>query len=201
MTAHSSTTDDDPTVPVTTPAPRRKRPAAPKPVGPRAEPTTEPTRADRIEITQGGLHTAEAGSISVNQGGMSVAYADAIDITQGGIGRAQATDIAVSQGGIGLAQGEKVSVDRGLVGAAFGGETRLTQSMSNVVMGGEMTVDQSLVGSIMSGHVTVRQPSAIGVVIAGRVEGSIRPILDWRGAAAFGAAFAVVMAVLRRSRR
>jgi hypothetical protein len=160
----------------------------------------EPTRAERIEINQGGLHTAEAGSISVHQGGMSNAYADAIDITQGGIGRARATDIAVSQGGIGLAQGDKVSVDQGLVGAAFGTETRLVQSMSNVAMGTETTVDQSIVGTIVAGHVTVRQPSAIGILIAGRIEGSVRPILDWRGAAALGAAFALVMGLLRRAR-
>jgi len=161
----------------------------------------EPTRADRIEINQGGLHSAEAGSISVRQGGISIANADTIDITQGGIGRARASDIAVSQGGVGFAQADKVSVDRGGIGAAFGRETRLVQSMSNVVMGNETTVDQSLVATLVSGHVTVRQPSAIGVLIAGRIEGSVRPILDWRGAAAFGAAFAVVYGIVRRARR
>jgi hypothetical protein len=161
----------------------------------------EVTRADRIEITQGGLYSAEAGSITVRQGGMSVANAETIEIRQGGIMRARATDIAVSQGGVGIAQGDKVSLDRGMIGAAFGGETRLVQSMSNVVMGNETTVDQSIVGAIVGSQVTVRQPSAIGVLIAGRVNGSIRPILDWRGAAAFGAVFAVVYGIVRRARR
>jgi hypothetical protein len=94
-----------------------------------------------------------------------------------------------------------VSLERGVIGAAFGKEAHLVQSMSNVVMGGETTVDQSLVGTMVSGHVTVRQPSAIGVLIAGRVEGSVRPILDWRGAIAFGAAYALVRGILHRSRR
>ena len=159
------------------------------------------TRADRIVINQGGIYEAEAGSISVHQGGMSIANAETIDIRQGGIGRARAGGIAVSQGGVGLAQADKVSLDRGMIGAAFGQETRLVQSMSNVVMGSETTVDQSLVGAMVSGNVTVRQPSAIGILIAGRVEGSVRPILDWRGAIAFGAAYAVVVGILRRARR
>jgi len=172
-----------------------------RPAAPPSASGIEPTRADRIEISQGGLDTAEAGSISVHQGGVSTAYADAIDINQGGIGRAKAKDIAVTQGGIGIAQGDKVSLDRGAIVAAFGRETRLVQSMSNTAIGGEMTIDQSIVGSIVSGRVTVRQPSAIGVVIAARVEGTVRPILDWRGAAAFGAVFALVLGILRRGRR
>jgi hypothetical protein len=163
--------------------------------------TAEPTRADRIVISQGGIYKAEAGSISLHQGGMSIANADTIDITQGGIGRARAGGITVSQGGVGLAQADRVSLERGMIGAAFGQETRLVQSMSNVVMGGETTVDQSLVGTMVSGQVTVRQPSAIGILIAGRVEGSVRPILDWRGALAFGAAYALVLGILRRARR
>ena len=196
--------EGDPTMTADTPSVKTTRAKATTSGRPAAPPTTldeEPTRADRIEISQGGLHTAEAGSISVRQGGMSNAYADSIDINQGGIGRAKADDIAITQGGIGLAQGDKVSLDRGVIGAAFGRETRLVQSMSNTVMATDTTIDQSVVGSIVGGRVTVRQPSAIGVIIAGRVEGTLRPILDWRGAAAFGAAFALVFGILRRARR
>lgn len=156
------------------------------------------TRPDRIELTQGGIHDAEAGSISVTQGGISVATAEAIDIRQGGIGRASATDIAVSSGGVGLAQGDTISLDRGFMGAAFGGETRVVQSMAQFVGGNDAIVDQSLVMTMLAAKVTIRQPSAIGVLVAGRVEGSVRPILDWRGALAFGAAFALVARIVRR---
>jgi hypothetical protein len=168
---------------------------------PSVDSATEPTRAERVVISQGGIYEAEAGSISLHQGGMSIANAETIDITQGGIGRARAGSITVNQGGVGIAQADNVSLERGMIGAAFGQETRLVQSMSNVVMGGETTVDQSLVGTLVGGSITVRQPSAIGILIAGRVEGSIRPILDWRGALAFGAAYALVVAILRRGRR
>jgi hypothetical protein len=216
MTARSTTTDDNIDSPIDADATQVPDPAGDAPTtkvtrarattvgragGPPTPSEEEPTRADRIEISQGGLYSAEAGSISVHQGGMTNAHADTIDVTQGGIVRAQGTDIAVTQGGIGLAQGGKVSLDRGLIGAAIGGETHLVQSLSNTVMGAEATVDQSIVGTIMGGRVTVRQPSAIGVLIAGTVEGSIRPILDWRGAAVFGAVFAVVLGFVRRGRR
>ena len=93
---------------------------------------------------------------------------------------------------------DTVSLDRGFLGVALGRESRVIQSLANLVGASEATVDQSLVGSVVGGRVTVRQPSAIGVLIAGRVEGSVRPIIDWRGALAFGVAVGVLARVLRR---
>jgi hypothetical protein len=145
--------------------------------------TSEPTRSDRIDITQGGITTATA---------------DAIDVQQGGIVRATATDIAVTNGGIVLAQGDSVSLDRGFAVGTVGGETRVVQSAANIVGGRDAMIDQSLVMSLLAEKVTIRQPSVIGVLIANRVEGTVRPILDWRGALAFGAAFAVIARLLRR---
>ncbi len=160
--------------------------------------TGEVTRADRIEITQGGIREARAGSISLNEGGITTATAETIDIHYGGIVRATASDIAVADGGIVLAQGETVSLDRGVLGAGMGGELRVVQSAANLVGARDAIVDQSLVMSVIGADVTIRQPSAIGVLIAGRVEGSVRPILDWRGALAFGAAFAIISGIFRR---
>ena len=91
-----------------------------------------------------------------------------------------------------------MSLDRGVLGAAMGGEVRVVQSAANLVGARDTIVDQSLVMSVIGADVTIRQPSAIGVLIAGRVEGSVRPILDWRGALAFGAAFALISTILRR---
>ena len=160
--------------------------------------TTEPTRSDRIDITRDGLHEVHAGSITLSEGGITTATADAIDIQQGGIVRATATDIAVTNGGIVLAQGDSVSLDRGFAVGAVGGETRVVQSAANIVGGRDAMIDQSLVMSLLAEKVTIRQPSVIGVLIANRVEGTVRPILDWRGALAFGAAFGVIARLLRR---
>jgi hypothetical protein len=38
-------------------------------------------------------------------------------------------------------------------------------------------------------------------MLAQRVEGDVRALLDWRAAAAFGAAFGFVAALVRRGRR
>jgi hypothetical protein len=159
-------------------------------------------RADRVEIMQGGADRVEAGSVSVNQGGIGNATAQAIDVHQGGIGRARATDIAVSSGSIGLAQGDRVSLEMGAIGAAVGRDVRVTQAISGFVAArGQATVDQSLVSTLIGDHVTIRQPSAILVLIAGRVDGSVRPLLDWRGALAAGAVAGVVLGLLRLGRR
>ncbi len=128
--------------------------------------------------------------------------AEAIDIHQGGIGTAQAEDIAVSQGGIGFARGGRISLEMGAIGAAVAdGDARVTQSVAGVVAGNEAIVDQSLVNTLVAARVTVRQPSAILVLLAGRVDGTVRPLLDWRGALAAGAAAGLVMSLLRRARR
>jgi hypothetical protein len=97
-----------------------------------------------------------------------------------------------------LAQGDTVSLDRGFAVGTLGGETRVVQSAANIVGGRDTIIDQSLVMSVLAEKATIRQPSVIGVLIANRVEGTVRPILDWRGALAFGAAFAVVARILRR---
>jgi hypothetical protein len=159
-------------------------------------------RADRVEITQGGADRVEATTVSITQGGIGTADARTIDVRQGGIGRASATDIAVSQGGIGFARGERVTLEMGAVGAAIGDEVRVTQSTAGYVAArGDATVDQSLVSTLIADRVTFRQPSAVLVLIARQVDGTVRPLLDWRGALAAGAVAGIVIGLLRRGRR
>ena len=162
----------------------------------------ELVRADRVEISQGGAGSVEATTVSITQGGIGTADARTIDIRQGGIGRASGTDIAVSQGSIGFAQGERVSLEMGAIGAAIGDDVRVTQSMSGFVGArGEATVDQSLVSTLVADHVTIRQPSAVLLLIAHQVDGTVRPLLDWRGALAAGAVAGILLGLLRMGRR
>jgi hypothetical protein len=161
-----------------------------------------PVRAELVEISQGGAGRVEATSVSISQGGIGTADARTIDVRQGGIGRASATDIAVSAGSIGFAQGERVSIEMGGVGVAIGDDVRVTQSMSGFVAArGEATVDQSLVSTLIADRVTIRQPSAVLVLIARQVDGTVRPLLDWRGAAALGAVAGLVIGIFRVGRR
>jgi hypothetical protein len=166
-----------------------------------AAPSPDTLRADRVEITQGGADRVEAASVSVSQGGIGTAVATTVEVRQGGIGQASATDIALSQGGIGFARGGRVSLEMGGIGAAVADEVRVTQAMANIVAArGAVTVDQSLVSTLIGYRVTLRQPSAVLLLVAGRVEGSVRPLLDWRGGLAAGAAAGLVIGLFRLGR-
>ena len=161
-----------------------------------------PVRADRVEITQGGADRVEAGSVAVTQGGIGTAVATTVDVHQGGIGQASATDVALSQGAIGYARGDRVSLEMGAIGAAIGDDVRVTQAMAQLVAArGDVTIDQSLVSTLIGYRVAIRQPSAVLLLIAGRVDGSVRPLLDWRGGLAAGVAAGIVLGLFRVGRR
>ena len=161
-----------------------------------------PVRADRVEITQGGADRVEAESVAVTQGGIGTAVATTVDVRQGGIGQASATDVALSQGAIGYARGDRVSLEMGAIGAAIGDDVRVTQAMAQLVAArGDVTVDQSLVSTLIGYRVAIRQPSAVLLLIAGRVDGSVRPLLDWRGGLAAGVAAGIVLGLFRVGRR
>ena len=197
--APESTAAPEPTV---APQPTKPKVTAARVKTSDAAPPPDTVRADRVDITQGGAAHVEATSVSITQGGISTAEATTIDIRQGGIQRATATDIAVSQGAIGMAQGDRVSLEMGAAGVAIGDEVRVTQSMAGYVLArGDATVDQSLVSTLIADRVTLRQPSAVLVLIARQVDGSVRPLLDWRGALAAGAAAGLVLGLFRSTRR
>jgi hypothetical protein len=164
----------------------RPRAATTKPAA-TPEPRPEPDRPTTVSIVQGGIERATA---------------DAIDIHQGGIGRATAKDIAVSSGGIGYAHGERVSVEMGGIGLVHApGEARLTQGGAGLVVARDVTIDQSLISTLVADRVTIRQPSAVLVLIARQVDGTVRPLLDWRGAIVAGAVAGVLIGLIRRGRR
>jgi hypothetical protein len=62
----------------------------------------------------------------------------------------------------------------------------------------EATFEQGILGTLVAEQVTVRQPSFVGLLIAGRVDGDVKTLLDWRGALAAGAVIGVLVGLLRR---
>lgn len=140
-------------------------------------------------------------SLTLHQASLQEATARAIDIRQGAVGRATADDIAISQGAIGFARGDRVSVEMGAIGGAIGGEVRLTQAAAGTILAREARIEQAGVRTIIANHVHVERTTGVLFLIARRVDGDVRAILDWRGALAFGAAFGVVASLLRRRSR
>ena len=55
----------------------------------------------------------------------------------------------------------------------------------------EAHIDQALIGTVIAGQARFERNAGTLVLIAGRVEGNVRTLLDWRGALALGAAIGV----------
>jgi len=137
---------------------------------------------------------------SVRDRSVAEVNATNVDVTRGGIGRVRAVDVAVSQGGIGLAQGDRVSVEMGGIGAALAGELRVTQGGVGSVLARDVHVEQSVVRTVVANNVHFERTTGVLVLLARRVEGDVRAVLDWRAALAFGAAFGIVTSIFRRRR-
>ena len=84
------------------------------------------------------------------------------------------------------------------MGAAIAREANLHQAYARSVLAQEVRVDQGLVGTMFTGRATFDRPSAVLMLIAGRVDGPVKALLDWRAALAFGAAFGLLVGITRR---
>ena len=115
----------------------------------------------------------------------------------GGIGALEAEEVLVQWGGIGAARAERVGVEFGSVGAALAGELHVSQGFAGSVVAREATVGQGIVRTLIAQRVTVTRPTGVLVMIAARVEGEVRPVLDWRGALVAGLAIGLVSAAAK----
>ena len=156
------------------------------------------TTARVINIEQGGLDVARAERVSVNRGGITTVDATTVELRQGGISRVDARDVSVHQGGIAIARADRVTTDMGAIALAVSGETKLQRSFARAMFARDVTVDQGAVWNLAAGRVTFQRQGFAGIVIAGRVDGEVRAILDWRGAIAMGAVAGILVGLLRR---
>jgi hypothetical protein len=82
----------------------------------------------------------------------------------------------------------------------MGGEVNVTQGYLGPTLARDVRLDQAFARAVVAGNVSFGPRSGAFIVVAGRVEGSLRPILDWRGGLALGAAFGLVAGVVRAAR-
>lgn len=127
---------------------------------------------DNVDIHNGGARDIDANTVSITQGGARDIDATTVTINQGGAARIRADELNVSQGGVGLARTERLTLQEG--GTAF---------------------------AVIADSATLDPDTSVFLLIAGSAKGDVRPVMDWRGAAAFGASFALVLGLLRRARR
>ena len=82
--------------------------------------------------------------------------------------------------------------------AAVAGEARMSQGYARLVVAREANVEQGLIGTLITGKATIQRSTGVFLLVAGRVDGPVKAVLDWRGGLAFGAAFGLFWALLRR---
>ncbi|CAN5690176.1 hypothetical protein BH23CHL7_BH23CHL7_13860 [soil metagenome] len=126
--------------------------------------------------------TAAAGSVAqqgdvraehveIIQGGANTIDAQTVSIQQGGAASVRASKLLINQGGVALARVRRLSLREGSTAAAIYADEANVSGGSNVLL-----------------------------LIARNVTGDVRPLLDWRAAAAVGAGFGLVVSLLRRRR-
>jgi hypothetical protein len=178
--------------------------AAPKPRAAASAPLNEAgengvaQRPANVSITQGGADNVEGDRVSIMQGGATNVTARSVEVRQGAIARADADDIKVTMGAVALARADRVNVEMGGMGIAIAREAHLTQGAARSVIAREVRVDQGLVGTTFAGKVTFERPSPVFLLVAGKTEGQVRAMFDWRGALAFGLLFGAIVGILRR---
>jgi hypothetical protein len=184
-----------------TPAPSkrtRKRVAAPEPAD--ALPPAQ-ERQPAAAPVGGAIPAVDVSSLRVERGGIAEATAGSVEVHLGGIGRLEADEVYVHWGGVGAGRADRMSVEFGSVGAAAAGDLRITQGFASNILARDAVVEQGIVRTLIAQRVTFTRPSAVLVMLAGQVSGEVRPLLDWRGALAAGAAFGLVSALVKVLRR
>jgi hypothetical protein len=128
--------------------------------------------AENVDIRSGGARDIDATSVSITQGGARDIDATTVTINQGGAATIRADDVDLSRSGAGVVRADHVTIQEG--SSAF---------------------------AVIADDATLESETSVFLLIAGSTQGEVNPVLDWRGAAALGAGFALVLGLLRRIRR
>ncbi|MBI3752219.1 MAG: hypothetical protein HY263_11265 [Chloroflexi bacterium] len=131
----------------------------------------------------------------------SAIEADRVEIRQAALGRADAREVEVIQGAIGGVRADHVSVRQGIVGGSVTGSLEVNQGIARTVFANRATVSQSFARTVIANEVQVTKATGIGLLIARHVEGDVKVLLDWRGAAIMGAVGGLVAGLVRTARR
>jgi hypothetical protein len=168
----------------TTPKPRRKR-------TPRASAAVVDVSAVSSAVT--------APAPAVSEDGAPI-QADHVEVWMGAVGRVDSERLEVDRGAIGAARAGTVDIRQGALGGALADRVSIRQSFARSLIAREAVVEQSVVRTLVAAEVRLQNATGVGILIARKVVGDVRVLLDWRGALAFGAAFGLVAGLVGRIR-
>ena len=126
--------------------------------------------------------------------------AESVDLRMSAVGRVDARQVSVAQGAIGLARAEHVTVERGALAGALAEQVKVDRSYARSIVARQVSIDRGAARVVIAADVRTSQ-TAVMFLVARKVAGDVRVLLDWRGAVAFGAAAGLVMAIVSRARR
>ena len=106
----------------------------------------------------------------------------------------------MSFGGIGAVRADRVSVELGGIGAVAAREVQLGPGGAGMIVAQDVQIGQSIVRSVVARDVTLNRGAMAGIVLAGRVDGDGRALIDGRAAVIAGTIFALAWVILRRLR-
>ncbi len=109
--------------------------------------------------------------VEISQGGANSIDAGSVSIRQGGAGRVVAEHVEVTQGGIAVARTDRLDLGEG--GSAF---------------------------AVLAERATIGEGGKVFLLLARNASGDVRPLLDWRAAAAIAGGLVAIVALLRRTR-
>lgn len=107
--------------------------------------------------------------VEINQGGANTIEATTVSLQQAGAARVRAHEMTVAQSGVVAARTDSLRLGAGANGLA-----------------------------VVADEATIEPGASVFVLIARRASGDVRPVLDWRAAAAFGLAVGLVLRLLGR---
>ena len=131
----------------------------------------------------------------------SAIQADHVELRQSAVGRVDTQRLEVVQGAIGGARAGSVVAQQSVMGGALAGQVTVRQGIARSILAREATVEQSFVRMLTAAEVRIERSTFVGVLLARRVVGDVRVLVDWRGALAFGAAFGLLAGLVRRGQR
>jgi hypothetical protein len=115
----------------------------------------------------------------------------------GAVGRVRAERADVSQSVVGGMLADDVRVELGTVGGLIARDVAVSQSrVGSLLAGGPVTLDRTMAGAVVAPNVSLDERSGALIVLAYRVEGNVRALLDPRGAVIFGVVAGLVLAVV-----
>ena len=184
-----------------TPALETAMTATPAPVVASSEAPAAKPATPRFNLSRGSVGEVEADTVTVDRGAIGAASAEDVTVSMGAIGQARADDIAVRMGAVGLARSERLSVELGTVTSALTGDLSIRQGFARNVIARDASFELAGAQTVVANSVRFGPRSGALVVIARRVEGEVRPLLDWRGALAAGAVIGLIAGIASRRRQ